>query len=90
MHGAADVTAGRAALFSRLAGNQTGSRILPWTAFPTRSSTAHPARFSARLARRRFGFGGSELAVTASLSYFAMGLLYEVSCSDLNCRELLP
>ena len=27
---------------------------------------------------RRVGFGGSELAVTASVAYFAMGLLYEV------------
>lgn len=40
----------------------------------------------ARCERRRVGFGGSELAVTASVAYFAMGLLYEVRC----CANSMP
>ncbi len=39
-----------------------------------------------RCERRRVGFGGSELAVTASVAYFAMGLLYEVRC----CANSMP
>lgn len=35
-----------------------------------------------------FGFGGSELAVTASLSYFAMGLLYEYTHFIVHTRYL--